>query len=370
MNSHQNPIIQEGKAKFKVGKAFYRPQTQVVRDLGVLAASIYKADRGLLRVLDAMSGCGVRSLRYWLESQADFVWANEGNPELDDLLQENLQEAIAANQCQITHKNAHQIFFECHNQQNYYDLVDIDCFGSAAPYLHTSLWATKIGGLIYLTSTDGRTATGHLPENSLKVYGAYARCHPAAHEQGLRLLLGSIQQQAATKGLGIKPIFSLFSGQTYRLMLCLIPNQCLNSENYGFLGYCHHCGDYQTISWHRLGKVICPYDNLPLTFTGPMWLGELHDQLQLNRFYDLAKAWGWSKRLKLLEIMVAETDLPPYFYTLGEIGQRGKMNLPKRSQLIQSLQTQGYRATPTHINPEAIKTDADLLTCIHLAKNL
>ena len=73
-----------------------------------------------------------------------------------------------------------------------------------------------------VTSTDGKTLTGHLPENSIQAYSAIARSHPAAHEQALRLLIGSTQQQAATKGLGIEPIFCLFTGQTYRLMMRLV----------------------------------------------------------------------------------------------------------------------------------------------------
>jgi tRNA G26 N,N-dimethylase Trm1 len=200
----------EGKAKFKVGNAFYRPKSRVARDLGVLAAAIYRFDTGSLQVLDAMAGCGVCSLRYWKESLADWVWANEGNPEHSSILHQNLEEAIAASCCQITHLDANQVFFDCYNRSNFYDLVDIDGFGSPAPFYSTSLWAVKIGGLLYLTSTDGRTATGHSPKTSLSVYGAYARAHPAAHEQGLRLLIGAVQQQAAAKRLGIEPVFSTF----------------------------------------------------------------------------------------------------------------------------------------------------------------
>ena len=57
----------EEKARFKVGDAFYNPQSKLVRDLGVLAAAVYRQERGSLRVLDALAGCGVRSLRYWQE---------------------------------------------------------------------------------------------------------------------------------------------------------------------------------------------------------------------------------------------------------------------------------------------------------------
>ena len=68
--------------------------------------------------------------------------------------------------------------------------------------------------------------------------------------------------------------------------------------------------------------------------------------------------------------MAAETNLPPYYYTLGEIGRRGKIDIPKRSQLIAAIQNRGYQASPTHINAEAIKTDTDLQDCINIARSL
>ena len=313
MNQNDSRLYGEGKAQFYRENAFYNPQSKVVRDLGVLAANIYRQERGKLRVLDAMSGCGVRSLRYWLESGADWLLVNEGNPDLNSLLQQNLRVAIAQNCCQITHQDAHRLFFDCYNRRDYYDLVDVDCFGSATPYLSTMLWATKIGGLMYLTSTDGRTATGHSPQHSLQAYGSYARSHPAAQEQALRLLIGSVQQEAASKGLGVKPIFSFFTGKTYRLMLRLVNNLQLTENNYGFIGYCHHCGNYQLISWRKLGKVICDHDNRSLTISGSMWLGKLHDLNTLKKMQCLAQQSNWDRIANLLSIMINEVDFPPLF---------------------------------------------------------
>ena len=66
-------LCSEGQAHFHVGQAFYRVQSRMGRDLAVLAAAVDRRERGVLRVLDAMSGCGVRSLRYALEARADFV---------------------------------------------------------------------------------------------------------------------------------------------------------------------------------------------------------------------------------------------------------------------------------------------------------
>jgi tRNA (guanine26-N2/guanine27-N2)-dimethyltransferase len=361
-------ISQEGKAQFQIGEAFYNPKSKIVRDLGVLAAKIYRKENHSLKVLDALGGCGVRSLRYWLESDADYIWLNEGNPHLNYLLQQNLAMAIASNCCRITHYDAHRLFFDCYNRRDYYDLVDVDCFGTAAPYLSTMLWATKINGLMYLTSTDGRTLTGNLPLKSLQSYGAIARSHPAAHEQALRLLIGSVQQQAATKSLGIEPIFSLFTGQNYRLMLRLLPKPSLTETNYGWLAYCHGCGNYHIVSGRKLGKVTCGCDNPNLVLSGAMWLGQLHHPAYLQKLLVLAQQWEWNEVVKLLFLMTEESHLPPYFYTLSEIGKRGKLDIPKRNNLIQALRDRGYQATATHINVEAIKTNANIDTCISVAK--
>ncbi|MDY7015608.1 MAG: tRNA (guanine-N1)-methyltransferase [Cyanobacteriota bacterium] len=360
----------EGRVKFEVGGAFYNPESQIVRELGVLAAGVYRRDRGQLRVLDAMAGCGVRSLRYWTESEADWVLTNDGNPDLGEILRSNLAETIAAGRGQVTHQNADRLFCTCYGDRDYYDLIDIDSFGSPTPYLSTALRAAKIGGLLYLTNTDGRTTTGHLPENSLRVYGAYARAHPAAREQGLRLAIGAAQQQAASLGLGIQPIFALVSGQSDRAMVRVLPKSRLSSQNYGFLGYCHACGEYQIVPWRKLGRTTCPREGGSLTVSGPMWLGTLHDRAELSKMQVLARSWNWDKPLELLALMTAEIDFPPYFYTLGEIGRRGKLDIPKRSRLLNALQDRGYRACATSLHPSAVKTDATLETCIAIAHSL
>ncbi|MDJ0601480.1 MAG: tRNA (guanine-N1)-methyltransferase [Crocosphaera sp.] len=371
---NDKPLTCEEKAYFTVGNTFYRPQSKITRDLGVLAAKLYKQQQGKLRILDVMTGCGVRSLRYYLESDADYIWANDSNPENQAVIEDNLSEILQENKGKVTYKNANNIFFECYNNKDYYDLVDVDAFGSPNPYLTTVLWATKIGGLIYLTCTDGRTGTGHLPENCLQVYGSYGRSHPAAQEQVLRLIIGSTLQQAATIGLGIEPIFSFFTGQTYRIMLGLLPKINLNLDNYGFLGYCHYCGEYKTISYKQLGKMRC-YDqqenkHYNYTISGAMWLGNLHNKAYLTTMKNLAITLKWTNITDLLSTMINESNFPPYFYTLGEIGRRGKLDIPKRSQLIEALQNHGFLATNTHINPQAIKTNATLKICINIAKGL
>ena len=211
-----------------------------------MVAAIAQQDRGQLRVLDVTTGCGVRALRYGIEGQATWIWANDANPDVANTLRQNL--AQLGQPPRITQWPANRVFYDCYQRQDYYDLVDVDNFGSPAPHLSACLLATRLGGLIYLTSTDSRTVAGHDPAASLRHYGADARSHPAAQEQGLRLLIGTLQQQATMQGWTIHPIFSLFQGQIYRVMVQLVSQPSVLAHQ-GFLGYCHHCGHYQTVGW-------------------------------------------------------------------------------------------------------------------------
>lgn len=365
----------EGQAQFRIGDAFYRPQSRLGRDLAVLAATVYRQQRGQLRVLDAMAGCGVRSLRYLLEASADFVWVNEGNPDLRELLTHNLTVASTPRRAfHITHRDANEIFFERYQQRDFYDLVDVDNFGGGAPYLSTGLWAVRHGGLLYLTSTDTRTTGGHNPEHSVQLYGAYARPHPASHEQGVRLLFGSALQQAAARGLALCPLFAYYNGHVHRLMLRLTTGTPWPAKHYGFIGYCHHCGHYQTLSWRQLGQALCPHPGRPaaaprpFVISGPLWLGALHDRAVLAPMLDQALAWGWQATAALLTVMQAEATLPPYYFTLPEIGRHGRMDIPKRERLMAVLGDRGFRVSRTHFDAQAIKTDATLADCIAAAR--
>lgn len=360
----------EEQARFQTAEAFYRPQSQVGRDLAVLAAALYRRQHGQLRVLDAMTGCGVRPLRYQLEASADWIWANEGNPDLQQVLAANLTAGLKPGSYRITHLDANQVLFTCYQQRDYYDLVDIDNFGGPSPYTSSALWATRIGGLLYLTSTDGRAISGRAPERSLRTYGAYARSHPAVHEQGLRLLLGHVAQQAAARGMQVEPIFSLFNGEINRVMVRLTTGRW-QSQNYGFIGYCHSCGHFQTVAWRQLGGVTCPCQTShPPAISGPLWLGPLHNPTFVAAMAALAQEWHWPHRLNLLQTMAEEATMPPYYYPLGEIGRLGKMDIPPRQQLIEALCDRNFKATLTHLHRQAIKTTATMAQCIAVAKSL
>ena len=364
--------LTEGKARFKLGGAFYRSRSQLTRDLGVLAAAVLREQHQELHVIDALTGCGVRSLRYALEANADSLWVNDGNSDLQDLITENLTANLSAERFQLTFLSMQRLLAKLIDQGQRFNWVDLDCFGSPIAALPMAIAVTKIGGCLYLTATDGKSLSGQQSSQALRQFNSYTRHHPAVHEQGVRVLAGLAIQQARQQGLNFEPLFSFFCGQTYRVLLRLQAKAPTADKDYGFLGYCHHCGQFQTVGWRSLNQASCGEHEFqrPLSLSGPMWLGPLHSSDFLEQMHQLAHLWSWPRHEKLLSRMQTEVTLPPYYYTLSELGTRGRMDIPPRDLLISALRGQGFLACETSLMRAAIKTNAALHEIIQVARGL
>ncbi|CAI5505444.1 unnamed protein product [Closterium sp. Naga37s-1] len=175
------------------------------------------------RVLDVLSGSGVRGARYLSQGGATFV---------------------------------------CNEQRAFFDLVDVDAFGSDTRFIGPALAATALGGLLYLTATDGFSSAGHAPFRALAAYGTYMRPLPFCNELGLRMLLGAAVREAASRKLTVAPVFSLYAphGPVFRALVRVhpaSPHQPWQGENYGFIAHCHSCGHSKVLAWDALGCALC-----------------------------------------------------------------------------------------------------------------
>ena len=363
---------QEGKAIFKVGTAFYRPRSAPIRDFGILSAAAFRQKHGRLTLLDGMTGCGVRSLRYALEAGADFIHVNDGNTELNALIKDNLARHLPGHRYQLTSLSIQRLLAGMIHQGDRVDWIDLDCFGTPADSLPLAIAATHIGGCLYLTATDGKSLSGQQSQAALRQFGSYTRHHSAVHEQGIRVLIGLAVQHARQQGLDVIPLFSLFCGQTYRVLLRLLPKAPTGDKDYGFLGYCHHCGQFHQVPWRSLSQTQCNLHEYQrsLVLSGPMWLGPLHEPAFLAEMLAIAQEWNWKRPMKLLRLMQTESHFPPYYFPLSEIGRRGQMDIPARDKLIQSLLDSGYQACQSSIEQQAIKTNASLPEIITISRGM
>ncbi|XP_052206322.1 tRNA (guanine(26)-N(2))-dimethyltransferase isoform X2 [Diospyros lotus] len=374
--------------EFDTGESFFRQESATGRDLGVLAAALYRKSKGKLRVLDAMCGCGIRSLRYLAEAEADFVLANDGNENYRGVILANLSRFPRgfgeAKKWLVTHSEANRVMTECYLRRDYFDLIDIDSFGSDSTFLRSALNALKLDGLLYVTSTDGYSSGGHRPYHALASYGAYIRPVPYSNEVGLRMLIGGVVREASVLGYHVNPLFSYYSyhGPVFRVMLRFNRGKLPNNRHYGFVGYCTQCGHSQTFSWEELGCLNCHCDKAnvsnSLVVLGPLWTGPLHTASYLIEMLNLAEQWGWTGNgmgldlEKLLRQMVDESDpeLPPGYVKMDEVARRAKVNSPPIKTMMSIMHEGGYAASRSHIASNAIKTNCPVAECVRIAKEL
>ncbi|KAK9124709.1 hypothetical protein Sjap_014311 [Stephania japonica] len=353
-------------------------------DLGVLAASLYKKSRGGgVRIFDAMCGCGIRSLRYLVQAEADFVWANDANEENRKTVLANLS-SVERRRWLATHFDANRVMADCYLHREFFDLIDIDSFGSDSSFFRSAFDSLKLDGLLYVTSTDGYSSGGHRPNHSLASYGAYVRPMPYSNEVGLRMLIGGAVRDASVLGYRVSPLFSYYSyhGPVFRVMLLVNRGKLPENRHYGFISYCKLCGNSQSFTWEKLGQICCSCTNgevsNSLVVSGPLWIGPLHNKAYVTEMLNASRQSGWvepggcSDLEKLLEQLINESDpeLSFGYIKLDEVASRAKINSPPLRTLMSTLQKEGYAVSRSHIASNAIKTNCPMTVCIQIARDL
>lgn len=94
--------------------------------------------------------------------------------------------------------------------QRLYHVIDLDPYGTAAPFLDAAVQALSDGGLLCVTCTDAGVfaSTGYL-EKTYSQYGGLPFKGAQSHEGGLRLILHAVATSAARYGIAIEPLLSL-----------------------------------------------------------------------------------------------------------------------------------------------------------------
>ena len=380
--------VERGVA-FSVRGAFFRPATVLARDLAVLAALRQQRHSGELRVLDALTGAGVRALRYLSHANAAFVHLNDlDSSSLHDAA-DNLKAFDA--RWAATREDACRLLQRLALAGEQFHVVDVDGFGSKGVPAGLALGVVRFGGLLALNSTDwaglGRSVPG--APSLIAAYGAVVHPCPSSPEQGLRVTLGNVAQEAARRGLRVEPVVSLFApGPAWRLLVRVYRgSSAANTQQLGFSAYCRCCGNSFTVPWASLGGALCSC-GAPPTLSGPLWLGKLHDATELAALAALAEELGWSSAPPfevgsadaaaapqrslgaLLAVLREEADdaLPPGYHTLDDVAARAGTRTPSRDAVIAALQDAGHVATRTHCADRALKTNAPWAAVLDAAR--
>jgi tRNA (guanine26-N2/guanine27-N2)-dimethyltransferase len=358
-------------ARLRPGSGFFRPESRPSRDLGVLLGRRLAA-QGPLRVLDAMAGCGIRGLRYCLESGAEALWANDADPDRLPWLEANLA-GLARVRC--TALTAQHLLADCLQRQERFGLVDLDAFGCPVPLLPLALEAVACDGALYLASTDGRSPTGHDRPAAVRKLGAAARAHPASWELALRLQLGCVARAAWGQGRGIEPLFSFSEGRTFRTAVRLRRRASPGQEGQlGLLAHCHGCGYQEVQPLLRLRQwqgCLCPPKPVaPLAISGPLWIGPLQDPAFLAAMATEGHASLGPGSGRLLAQLAADPGLPACCWPTAEIGRRLGGGPPPLVELVAALRAKGWLAVASGVMPAQVRSDAPWAAILQTAAQL
>ena len=326
---------------------FYNPAMALDRDLSVAVARAWSDRTGRrLRAWEMLSATGVRGLRVLNESGAlEALLLTEANPEACRWLERNAAPHPAAT---VRSADAREL-----PPGSPFDVVDLDPYGTPAPFLPTAIAATAPGGLLAVTATDMPVLAGVQRTACEARYGAVPLHGHFGPEGGLRILIAHALGAAARRGRSARPVLAYVHDHHVRAYLALDrearPAEVARLPGPGWAG-------------PALGEG--PY--------GPMWVGPLFDAGFLRELRAPAGAARAREVAALLDRFREESgaDTPFYFEPNRIAGALGLSEPPGLAPLLTRLRELGHAAARSHVRPSAFRTTASEAVVFDVARLL
>ncbi|EJK48188.1 hypothetical protein THAOC_33038 [Thalassiosira oceanica] len=466
----EDELKNEGKEQRKARAArFERDLTDAVNearegvDFDGMTAESAGTDDGMT-IFEALAASGLRSLRYWKEVPGvRAIVVNDLDPVAVEMCRENvvrngLEGALAGQQRQdggppvpeaedndasdvMKRRNpkqrppglhlqvgdaTHEMYVsrlppnvpldqmnatQRDHQRPQFDVVDLDPYGSAAPFMDAAVQSVASGGLLAVTCTDMAALGGSHPETC---YGRYAG-FPVTRsgylqELALRILLYHVSVTAGRYGRTVRPVLSVGMAFYCRVFVEVHDDKAgVNdlSLRHGHLFQSAWCpsfhvtpvatNDYAAArdggtlpgdggkgrpsNTYRNGRSpgdepVCGETGAPYRMAGPLWTGPLHDPDAVGRAIACLEAArenggvGPSGASPLHPLHTANTlhgllvsaseelnDVPLYYQLPSLCSQVNSSTIPKDA-FWAALVNAGYRVSGYHKDPTAVKTDA------------
>lgn len=367
-----------------------------------------------LDVLDALAASGLRSLRYWkeipgirhvtindLEAAAvarahdnirhngvehDVIPNKNKNDDDDD---DESSRRRPAGIC-VRQGDALDVMYRdatTAGGRRRWDVIDLDPYGSAAPFLDAAVRAVSDGGLLCITCTDMAALGGSHPETC---YGRYAAVPIQRvgylHEAALRILLYAVATTAARCGRTVTPRLCVGMDFYVRCFVTVHDDRAgvaRLSRRVGTVFQSARCASFVVVPETQMGGKRgtvyqaarapgpCEETGGPYKMGGPLWLGPLHDADWLDRAIEKltpadasdskpdVRYLATRDRLHGLLLNCAEelSDAPLY-YKISDMASLLRTSAPPLNDVRAALRNAGFRVSGYHKEPQAIKTDA------------
>jgi tRNA (guanine26-N2/guanine27-N2)-dimethyltransferase len=235
--------------------------------------------------------------------------------------------------------------------------VDIDPFGSPAPFFDCGVRATMHGGILSSTATDLQVLNGLFQNACRRKYGGtYVRAE-YGNEIAIRLILGCLRGVTGRLGVQMMPLFVESDMHYYRTFV-RIRNRPDQEENLGYIIHCKNCGNRMTSLEQIKECELCKSEN---KIAGPLWIGKIFEKEFVENMIKEIPNFTVEKRCeKILAKCLAEAEMAGTFFTLDEIASRLKSSPPKLDDAISNLQKEGFVSSPTSFSPTGFRTNANI----------
>ena len=205
--------------------------------------------------------------------------------------------------------------------------------------LNNAIIRLSRNGILAVTATDTAALTGTYTNPCKRKYWAIPLKNELMHEIGLRILIRKIQLIGAQFEKALTPIFSYSKDHYFRVFLrCEKGKKAIDD----------------LIKQHGM-----------FSDAGPMWLGKLWDEKLTTKMVKNNKI---KENDKFLRIIKEESKINTIgFFDIHKIVKRNKLKkIPRKLELIKKIKKLGYKASETHFNPEAIRSDIPLKNILKL----
>lgn len=363
--------FKEGTAKIiKEEDTFFNPAQKLNRDLSMAVIKSYFAGKDSIRIFSAMSATGLREIRYLNELENAQLFLNDICPRAVETIKKNLElngftkyrilgaaddiraesERVNIAQCDCS------VFMNLHH--GYFDVIDIDPFGSCACFVNDALRAIKNNGLLCFTCTDKAALCANEKKCYIR-YSTHIKRIFSKNETPVRVLLSYLSREFSKYNASIVPVLSLSVDFYIRVIVRVVKNNgkaVLTDNSHALICECLNARIQPFGS--RLGP-LCELCGSAMRLYGPFWNKSVHDRGVILAVLAEANTEDNKRMAGILRLM--EQEIPDmFYYELPMLCSKLKINSCKLRTLMTALANAGFAVSLVHYDNNAIKTSAPL----------
>ncbi|KAK1236530.1 RNA methyltransferase tRNA(m5U54)methyltransferase [Marasmius sp. AFHP31] len=364
----------------------------------------YSPHRGV--ILEALSATGLRSIRYAKEIPlVKYVIANDLSsaataamkrniefnglsPETPSAAADEAKKSKSYGKIRVNEGDACTLMYNHRLERDRVDVVDLDPYGTAAPFIDAAVQCVKDGGLLCVTCTDlSVLATNNYPEKCLSNYGGVPVKAEYCHEAALRLVLHTVSTSASRYGRYIEPLLSLSIDFYVRLFIRVNTSPIQVKRALTKTSTYYICTSCQSFYEQPLGRVVekknessgnvnyifktqpgptvegkCPECDSVLHVAGPMWSGNLHDTEFVTKVLEHAESkasqYGTAARMKGMLTVAKEELHAPFYFTPSRVASFFHCQTPSLDDTASALLHAGHKVSRSHACAGSLKTTA------------